>query len=69
MPQDGSIITEELIALFGETCADGDDVRQNAVYWMKQIDGHGDNTGFITLVGIRSPFTTETTLYPISSLG
>ena len=56
-PQDDNITTEELVAFFGETCADGDDV-EKASYWLKKIDGYGDNAGSITMVGMRSPLGT-----------
>ena len=47
--QDGCITTAELIAFFGETSKKADAIR-NARYWLNEIDGFGDNTGFITLV-------------------
>ena len=48
--QDGYITTEELRAFFGETVAKGDAAR-TARYWLNEMDGYGDNSGFITLVG------------------
>lgn len=45
--KDGHITTEDLVAFFGETGTEkeGD---SNARYWLEQIDGHGNNTGYIT---------------------
>merc|ERR1712187_134788 len=46
--EDGYITTEELVAFFGETVATGDAVKE-ARYWLNEIDGYGDNDGYITL--------------------
>ena len=48
-PQDGYITTEELVAFFGET-SKGADAERNAKYWLQEIDGYGENDGYITLV-------------------
>ena len=50
MPQDGYITTAELIAFFGETGTKKCAVK-NANYWLKEIDGYGENDGYITEVG------------------
>ena len=47
--QDGHITTKELVAFFGETAKKGDAVR-TATYWLKEMDGYGDNSGYITIV-------------------
>ena len=47
--QDGHITTEDLIAFFGETGTEKEG-ESNARYWLEQIDGYGDNTGYITQV-------------------
>ena len=48
--QDGHITTEELVTFFGETATKADAVK-NAKYWLQEIDGYGENNGYITLVG------------------
>ena len=41
----------ELVTFFGETGTKAD-AERNAKYWLNEMDGYGDNSGYITLVGL-----------------
>ena len=38
---------------FGDTGTNKNDAARDAAYWLKEIDGYGENNGYITLVGMR----------------
>ena len=54
------------MAFFGGT-GTGDAAR-NAGYWLQEIDGYGENDGYITLVGLRRPLDTNAVLINIFTL-